>query len=498
MSKGLKKFLAAAFAGVLMIGNVSALSVGAEEPYDVYNYDRWGEPIPSQAGYIADRAVSGDDLGVGHFKDPSDLFKDADNNFYIVDTGNSRIVIVDSEFRRVLKILDTFRYADGTETTLKNPKGIFVSDTDGMLYIADNDNARVIRCDADGNINLEITKPESEIFNQDLTFLPQKVLADKAGNIYVVLNNVTSGAAMFDSEGAFIGYYGANRVEATSEVLANYFWNAILSDEARAKRRRSVPAGFSNFDIDSEGFIFTSTESTTQTTDIVKKLSPSGDNLFADYEIYIGDYPSMAISSSVKVDETQLVDIDISEDGTINCLDLATGRVFQYDEELWLMFIIGTKADQLGGFTRPSALETMDDNIYVLDQTKATVTIFVETEFGEIVHEAVSLYNGGYYEEALDPWNEILKRDGNYRRAYIGIASAMLNKGEYKSAMKYARMTDAAGIYNKAFEGWRSDFLKEYFAWIIGGAAVVIIGSVVLVKVRKKKKVERAKKEREE
>ena len=91
MSKGLKKFLAAAFAGVLMIGNVSALSVGAEEPYDVYNYDRWGEPIPSQAGYIADRAVSGDDLGVGHFKDPSDLFKDADNNFYIVDTGNSRI-----------------------------------------------------------------------------------------------------------------------------------------------------------------------------------------------------------------------------------------------------------------------------------------------------------------------------------------------------------------------------------------------------------------------
>lgn len=113
-----------------------------------------------------------------------------------------------------------------------------------MLYIADNDNARVIRCDADGNINLEITKPESEIFNQDLTFLPQKVLADKAGNIYVVLNNVTSGAAMFDSEGAFIGYYGANRVEATSEVLANYFWNAILSDEARLREGEAFRPDF--------------------------------------------------------------------------------------------------------------------------------------------------------------------------------------------------------------------------------------------------------------
>lgn len=495
MSKGFKRFLAAAFAGVYMISSASFMAVSADEPYDVYNYDRWGEAIPSQAGYIADRAVSGDDLGIGHFKDPSDLFKDKDNNFYIADTGNNRIVIVDSEFSRVKKVLDTFKYEDGTETTLKNPKGIFVSDENGMLYIADNDNARVLICDAQGNISLEITKPTSEIYNQDLTFLPQKVLADKAGNVYVVLNNVTSGAAMFDSTGEFIGYYGANRVEATSEVIANYFWNAILSDEARARRRRSVPAGFSNFDIDAEGFIYTSTQSTTQTTDIVKKLNPAGENLFADYEMYIGDWPSMSISSSQKVDETQLVDIDISEDGTINCLDLATGRVFQYDEDLWLMFIVGTKADQLGGFTRPSALETMGDNIYVLDQTKGTVTIFVETEFGEIVHDAVSLYNAGYYEDALDPWYEILKRDGNYRRAYIGIASAMLNKGEYKTAMEYAKKADAGNIYNKAFEGWRSDFLKEYFGLIIGGLAVVIIGVWGGKKLWKKKKAQKVTKE---
>ncbi len=489
MSKGFKRFLAAAFAGVLMIGNTASLAVSADEPYDVYNYDRWGEPIPSQAGYIADRAVSGDDLGIGHFKDPSDLYKDKNNNFYISDTGNNRIVIVDSEFKNVVKILDTFKYEDGTSTTLKNPKGIFVSAENNMLYIADNDNARMIRCDIDGNINLEITKPTSEIFNQDLTFLPQKVLVDKAGNIYIILNNVTSGAAMFDSEGNFSGYYGANRVEATSEVLANYFWNAVLSDEARAKRRRSVPAGFSNFDIDSDGFIYTSTQSTTQTTDIVKKLNPGGNNLFKDYEMYIGDWPSLAISSSTKIDKTQLVDIDISEDGIINCLDLATGRVFQYDEDLWLMFIVGTKADQLGGFTRPVALETMESNIYVLDQTKATVTIFVETEFGKIVHDAVGLYNAGYYEDALEPWYEILKRDGNYRRAYIGIASAMLNEGEYKTAMKYAKMADAGGIYNKAFEGWRSDFLKEYFGYIIGGLAIVIIAALGGKKIYNKKKV---------
>lgn len=498
MSKSFKRFLAAAFAGVLMVTNASGVIVGAEEPYDVYNYDRWGEPIPSQAGYLANRAVSGDDLGIGHFVEPSDIYKDSLDRFYIADKGNNRIVIVDSEFENVIKILDTFKHEDGTTSTLNNPSGIFVSEETGLLYIADTDNARVIMCDLEGNVQLEYTKPTSEIFSQDLTFLPQKVLADKAGNVYIVLNNITSGAAMFDSEGEFIGYYGANRVEATADVLANYFWNAILSDEARAKRRRSVPAGFSNFDIDDEGFIYTSTQSTTQTTDLVKKLNPGGDNLFADWEITVGDADPMSVIYSSETPETQLVDIEVADNDSINILDLGTGRVFQYDEEMQLMFIVGTMANQVGGFTRPVALETMGQNIYVVDQAKANVTIFVETEFGEIVHEAVELYNSGYYEEALVPWNEILKRDGNYRRAYIGIASAKLNQGEYKEAMEYAEKADAGLIYNKAFEGWRSEFLKEYFGLLIGGVVVVVGGLFAASRVLKKRKAKKAAENTEE
>lgn len=478
-------------AAVISAGMTAGFTASADEPYDVYNYDRWADPIPSQAGYIAERAVSGDDLGIGHFKEPSDIFRDKNDRFYIVDTGNNRIVIVDPEFKSVIKVLDKFTLSDGTATALNGPKGIFVSKETGELYIADNNNSRVIRCDIDGNVDLEITKPESEIYNQELTFLPQKVIADKAGNIYVVLKNITNGAAMFDKDGGFIGYYGANRVEATADVIANYFWNAVLSDEARARRKRNVPAGFTNFDIDDEGFIFTSTESTTQTTDIMKKLNPAGDNLFADQELYIGDFPAAGISPSIKVADTQLVDIDIGDDGSINCLDLATGRVFQYDDETWLMFIVGTKADQMGGFNRVSALETMGDNIYVLDSMKNTVTIFVETEFGEVVHSAVSLYNSGYYEDALGLWQEILKRDGNYRRAYIGIASAKLNSGDYKEAMKYAKNADAPYIYNNAFEGWRSELLKEYLGAIAAGLAGLILVIIIGKKIYKRNKAKK-------
>ena len=96
MNKRLRKFCTAALTGVLLAG---ALPLGAfaDEPYDVYNYDRWGEAIPSQAGYIAERSVSGEDLGISHFANPSDIFRDYQNQFYVCDKGNNRIVVVDTE-----------------------------------------------------------------------------------------------------------------------------------------------------------------------------------------------------------------------------------------------------------------------------------------------------------------------------------------------------------------------------------------------------------------
>ena len=87
MKKTLQKLLSLVFAGALIGGTASSLYASAGEAYDVYNYDRWGEAIPSQAGYIADRSVSGNDLGVGAFESPSDIFYDHNDIFYVVDSG---------------------------------------------------------------------------------------------------------------------------------------------------------------------------------------------------------------------------------------------------------------------------------------------------------------------------------------------------------------------------------------------------------------------------
>ena len=486
MMKKLQRFASVALAAALSLGSVLSMGASAEEHYDVYNYDRWEEAIPSQAGYLAAKTISGDDLGVGNFSEPSDIFRDKYDQFFIVDTKNNRLVVTNSEVDEVVKVYDEFTMPDGSTTTLKAPEGVYVSPETDLIYIADYNNSRVLVCDYDGNVTLELTKPDSELFSQELTFLPQKVIADKAGNIYVVLGNITTGAAMFNAEGEFQGYYGANTVEATSQVVANYFWKLISTEEMRSRQARTVPSGITNFDLDDEGFIYTCTQSTSQTKDTVKKLNPAGTNLFASLDTSWGDIQSVYDANTNKNYQSMICDIEISDDGNINCLDLTSGRVFQYDEDGNLLFIFGSSSDQKGGFTEVAALESYQDKILVLDTRKNTVTVFRETDFGSIVHKATVLYNGGYYEEALDPWFEVLQYDGNYRRAFLGISAAYLVQGNYEGSMKYAKLADSPYRYNRAFEGYRQEWLSTHTGLVVGVLLLLVAAGIAFAVWKKK------------
>jgi len=469
-------------ASLLVCALLPVSRVYAGETYDVYNYDRWGEAVPSQAGYTAQRSVSGRDLGTDDFLSLSDIFLSDEGLFYIADSGNNRIVVADGELKETVRIYDSFMY-EGSTLTLKEPQSVFVRDK--YIYIADTGNSRVIRSDPEGNADLVITKPESELYPEGLTFLPRKVIADKAGFVYAAVSNITSGAVMYDRNGEFKGFYGANRVEKTGKVVWDHFWKRFTSNEMRRYMTNSVPAAITSFDIDDDGFIYTCNDSLTQNTDAVKKVNAAGYNLFADLSVSFGDSPT---SDYKNWPDNSYVDIDVSPDGLISCLDYSNGRIFQYDEDCNLLFIIGASGNQLGTFRQVTALESTSEHLYVTDSQKNTITVFDETSFGAIVHKATALYNDGYYEEALDPWYEVIKRDGNYRRAYIGIASALINRGDYSQAMKYAELADSKKLYNKAFEGWREEFVNKYFAVIAALIAVPAAASAAFLIIRRRKK----------
>ena len=67
-------------------------------------------------------------------------------------------------------------------------------------------------------------------------------------------------------------------------------------------------------------------------------------------------------------------------------------------------------------------------------------------------------------------------------------ASALLRKGDYEGSMKYAKLAGMGSIYNKAFEGYRMEFLKKHFGAIFAVAAAVIIALLALGVAMKKRR----------
>ena len=536
----IKRMAARVSAAVMAAATLMTSVAYADEPYTGYNYDWWGDPVPSQNGYVVDQIYTGNDMGAGSLTEPSDMFFSDNNDLFIADTSykaegatdtmKGRIVVTDSDFnlKYTVESLDfsaveewyslneselkagNITQADFDKFTnpyFNGPTGVYVDIDEGKetIYVADNANDRVVQFTVDeigsdehklavGKVEMVFTRPKSNMYDSSITFNPDKVLVDAAKNVYICIKSITKGAVVFSKEGDFNGYFGANRVEATGEVLMNAFWKLIFNREQAKRMRRSVPVEISNFDIDEDNFIYTVTESKTVTTDVLKKLNSAGTNIFTNlgYSDYtFGDALTKYYRN--KTYTSQITDVDIGENGVINLLDVATGRVFQYDDECQLLFIFGGIGQQKGTFTTPNAVESLGDKIYVLDGRKASVTVFKQTEFGAIVHNAITLFNRGKYEEARQPWEEAIRRDSNYWLAYIGLGNAYLNEGDYDTAMKYFYYNSKSG-YNDAFKSWRMNFIRDNFTLF----AVIIIVLLIAIYVFSSWKNKRRLKKRAE
>ncbi len=521
MKKRIKNIISVGLA--LSITAAMTITAYAGEPYVSYNYDAWGDAIPSQSGYRVDETITGYEMELDKLADPkSDLFvseneptnlsgasdifyEENTKEFWIADSGNNRILRTDSN----LKVIGCYKGVSNSQTSLdaetslstfSNPTGIYVNidkeTNKPIIFVADNKNARVVKAVVESKnsakCTLEYTKPDSELYaNASRTFNPSKILVDSAGILYVVVSSVTTGAVVFGETGEFTGFYGANRVEQTAAVIRQAIWRKFASNEQIASMTRNVPVEYANFDIDSEGFIYTVTEAANASTDAVKKLNPAGENIWntaTGNEYKFGDLPEFADCDTSKY-ASRLTDIAVGADGIINLLDYETGRVFQYTQDNDLLFIFGSKngtSDQRGTFTAPNGIEAIGEKIYVIDGKKNDITIFVETTFGKYVHEAAALYEKGLYEQAIDPWNEVIKRDGGYSLAYFGLGKAYLNTGEYDKAMENFKVSVAKSSYDRAYKYERDDFLRANFTMIIIILIIIIVAIIVLRKLFKK------------
>ncbi len=470
------------FAAVCMLLTFLTASVSAVSPYEGYRYDYWDTALSMPNGYDAVELYTSEHMGLAslkredgtamtELKDPSDLFCAPDGSFFIADTGNDRIVHLDSSLACIEELYH-FTTDSGETTTLSSPSGVFV-DNDSTIYIADTGNCRVLIADKNGKVKGQLVKPDSDIFPDGVEFAATKVLKDQRSVFYVLVDGLYYGAASFDRNYQFIGFYGANQVELSATQLLQMAWRKIFPRESMQYQSNYVPLELSNLCMDHDGFIYTCT-ATLNISEKIRKLNALGLNILN--ETSFGDVQS-SYDNGVSTD-TSFVDLTVDENGFINALDYTRGRIFQYDADGELMFVFGGVGDQVGLFRMPVAIESCHGKIYVLDKQKKSITVFEPNALAEKTHYAISLYNKGLYEEAIEPWNEVLRTDTGNTFAYMSMGKAYFAEEKYQLAMENYRMGQDRDGYSKAFREYRTQMIRQNFPLIC--LVLVLLMTVIL------------------
>lgn len=460
---------------VSLIGVSCRAEPAAAAPSDSYNYDFWGNEVASPQPYLPVRSIRGEQLGIGAFKLPQDMFVTADRLVYVLDTGNSRIVCLDDKFE-VVRVIDGFR--NGAKADAFNqPQGMYVT-ADGRLYVADTENGRIVLLTSQGEFVRQFGAPESETFGASFKYLPRKVAVDSAGRIYVVAQGVFNGIIELDPDGNFARYTGTNRV---TFKFIDYIWKRISTKAQKEQMVTFVPVEFYNLDLDEEGFIYAVTTEKGSSKPI-QRINPKGENVLpAKGRGSVGDLRINPLGPTV------FGDIKVGKYGVYTGIDMKRGHVFTYSEEGDLLYEFGQTGQQEGTFLSPTAIDRLDDRFIVLDRDGGKFTLFAPTAYGTAVNTANRLHAEGKEREAAEWWQRVLKYNANSEIAYSGIGMKYLAEKNNKVAMEYFKLGNNRKYYSKAFMRYRKAYMREHFGSFVGAFALLIAAAFAWRYFRKKR-----------
>lgn len=460
----------------ILLCSASVEATSSDGNHYTYIYDCWGEDRESPDAYSVTRTITGSDFACGNFVDPQGLYVTG-NDMYVADTGNSRVVKFTYEndvftFIKEIKQFDN----NGTADALAQPQDVFV-DEKGEIYIADTGNHRIVHMDAEGKLVKVITRPEDETVDQKTDFLPQKLVVDSSKRIFTQVQNVNKGFMEFASDGSFTGFVGASKV--TYNFL-EYLWKMVATKEQRAQMILFVPTEYSNLCLDSEGFIYATISTVDEDTNPllaqpIRKLNAKGTDILVrnGYEEPAGDL--WWVAHGEMRGASKFVDIACLDNDVYYALDNTRGRVFAYDFQGNMLYAFGGHGYKAGYFMNPCAIEDLGDTLIVLDANLGSITQFTLTEYGTYINEGLSQYKRGDYDASAATWQKVLRINGNYDQAYIGIGRAYLRQKKYTEAMEYFKLKLDSTNYSKAYKLYRKDWFEDNIGIIIAVIVVLIL-----------------------
>lgn len=449
-----------------------------------YTYNYWDEATPSPDAYRVKQVINSASLGLEKgLRRPQSLFV-RDGHLFIADTGNDRVIELDKtgDDAHVVRIID--RVSGAEPETLSSPQDVFVSEN-GSLYIADTNNNRVVMLDRDGVFLRSYTKPTDKTFNEEQSFLPDKVVADHAGRIYVLATNVNKGLMKYEADGTFVGFIGANRVTTTMfEYIRKYY---LMTEAQQAQTVAFVPTEYSNITIDKKGFIYAVTNVFDEKDLLTDKANPVRrlNGLGQDILVKNGKYaPVGDVIWNEQDGPSRFTDVTVLDNDMYVVFDRVRGRLFEYDSQGILLWTFGSPGSPDGSFTSPVSLEHIGRDLLCLDQVENSITVLTPTEYGNLVYEAYQYYDDGRYEDSAAVWEEVKARNVNYDPVYIGIGRSLLRQDKYKEAMECFRLAHNQENYGIAFKYYRKEWVERNVGYIATGLALLILTPIVLKSVR--------------
>ena len=380
---------------------------------------------------------------------------------------------------------------EGAVSTLFNAPNDITVDEAGNIYVADTNNNRVLKMDKDLNVIWEFTKPLDATFDQNISFLPNKLVVDVASRVYVLCVNVNKGLAKFEEDGTFSGFIGAN---AVSINMAEYIWKRYFqTKEQRAASESFVPTEYENICIDKDGFIY-ATNTIFKEYDLksdsakpIRRLNSLGNDILIKNDRYppIGD--QWWIQESTQNGPSRFTDITVLDNDIYVAVDRTRGRLFGYDSQGVLLWAFGTKGNVDGAFTGAVSVEHFGYNLLVLDQLKNNITVFTPTEYGNMIFDAINSYLQGQYDQSAELWDAVLRMNANYPLAFRGIGRAVLRQNDFQGAMKYFEMAHDRENYGRAFKLYRKEWVEKNIWWIILIVALLLIVPLVIGRMKRMK-----------
>ncbi len=456
-----------------------------------YGYDYWGDVQESPDAYRVETVLDSVSLGLDvRMSKPQSLYV-RNNDLYIVDTLNNRIIQVEYKDHayKLVRIID--HMTGGNPETFNNPYDVFVDENDS-IYVADYNNNRVVMMDKDLNWIKEFTKPTDATFDQSIDFLPKKIVVDVAGRVYALVTNVNKGIVKYEADTTFTGFIGATPVSVS---MVDYIWKKYFMTQAQRDASPSfVPTEYENLYMDKDGFIyatitnFSEYDLKSDKAKPIRRLNGLGSDILVKNDRYppIGDLWWLE-GDSTYFGPSKMTDVTVFDNDIYVVLDRVRGRLFGYDNQGVMLWAFGTRGNIEGAFTSAVSIEHMGTDLFVLDQLENSVTVFTPTEYGNKIYDAILKYQEGEYDESAAVWEDVLKQNANYPMAFRGIGRTVLRQNKYEEAMEYFKMAHDRENYGRVFKLYRKEWIEKNILWIFLGLAVLLIVPLVIGRVKRMK-----------